>query len=156
MHTFGAMTSMNVHAPAVGIAEVSKMSGLSADTLRWYEEGLVPRVPRSPDGRRSYTDRDVAMVVMLARLRESGMPVEEMREFARLVAGGAATHGRRLAVLERHRERIHERMAALETALDVLDDMAAHYRRLISEGLDCDENPVSADTAALQRKGLPA
>lgn len=150
-----ALTSAAERTAAVGIAEVAALSGLSVDTLRWYEkEGLVPRVRRGPDGRRAYDERDVALIVMLARLRDSGMPVDEMREFARLLAGGAATHGRRLALLERHRERIHERMAALGTALETLDDKAAHYRRLIDEGLDCDGRRVTAETAAQQRDGV--
>ncbi len=144
-------------ATSAGIADVARLSGLSQDTLRWYEkEGLLPQVSRGSDRRRSYTERDVAMVVMLAKLRDSGMPTEEMRKFSQLVTGGAATHGQRLAILERHRTRIHERMKALDDALESLDEKTSHYRRLIAEGLDCDGQPVSADIAALQRRGIPA
>ncbi|MDT7632124.1 MAG: hypothetical protein QOI50_4054, partial [Pseudonocardiales bacterium] len=42
-------------AAALGIREVSGLTGLSMATLRWYErEGLLPLVDRTPDGRRSY------------------------------------------------------------------------------------------------------
>lgn len=143
-------------APA-GIADVARLSGLSQDTLRWYErEGLLPRLSRGADRRRRYTERDVAMVVMLAKLRDSGMPTEDMREFSQLVSGGAATHGQRLAILERHRARIHERMEALDDALASLEEKTTHYRHLIAEGLDCDGRPVSPDVAALQRRGISA
>lgn len=136
---------------SLGIAEVARLSGLTQDTLRWYErEGLLPTVRRGSDRRRRYTRRDAALVEMLAKLRESGMPTQEMRQFSRLVAGGAATHGRRLAILERHRERIRQRQAALDAHLASLDEKVSHYRYLIGAGLDCDGMPVTAEAAALQ------
>jgi len=135
-----------------GIAEVSELSGLSPDTLRWYErEGLLPPIERAPDGRRRYSDRTTAMVVMLAKLRATGMPTEEMREFARLLGGGAATHGRRLAILERQRLRIQARMHVLDEGLAALDTKAEHYRGLIEAGLDCDGVPVTPQVAVQQR-----
>lgn len=108
------MACMTIDADAaapvlLGISEVASLSGLTQDTLRWYErEGLLPRVTRGGD-RRRYSERDAALVVMLAKLRATGMPTEEMREFSELVSGGAATHGLRLAILERHRERVGRR-----------------------------------------------
>ncbi|WP_454119043.1 MerR family transcriptional regulator [Microbacterium lacticum] len=136
---------------SLGIAEVARLSGLSQDTLRWYErEGLLPAVRRGPDRRRQYTRRDAALVEMLAKLRESGMPTEEMREFSRLVAGGAATHGRRLAILEAHRDRIRRRQAELDQHLVSLEEKVTHYRYLIGAGLDCDGRPVPPEVAAVQ------
>jgi DNA-binding transcriptional MerR regulator len=140
-------------APILGIADVALLSGLSADTLRWYErEGLVPRVARGSDRRRRYSEREAALVIMLTRLRDTGMPTEDMREFSRLVTGGAATHGQRLAILERHRARIAARQAQLVAGLAALDDKAEHYRHLIAAGLDCDGAPVSDEIARLQSR----
>ena len=45
------------------IQEVSKKTGLTAHTLRYYEkEGLLPRIQRSPGGSRQYTDADLEAV----------------------------------------------------------------------------------------------
>ncbi|MTD14597.1 MerR family transcriptional regulator [Nakamurella sp. YIM 132087] len=145
------ITDTQTTGATLGIAEVAQVSGLSQDTLRWYErEGLLPAVRRGPDRRRRYTEREAALVRMLAKMRDSGMPVHEMREFSALVAGGAATHGRRLAILERHRERIEQRKADLDAHLVVLDEKVDHYRFLIDTGLDCDGAPVTADIAVRQ------
>ena len=39
-------------ATSLGIQDVSELTGLSIDTLRWYEkEGLLPVVGRRSDGR---------------------------------------------------------------------------------------------------------
>jgi DNA-binding transcriptional MerR regulator len=123
----------------LGISEVAGSTGFSLDTLRWYErEGVLPRVERDSSQRRRYSPRDVALLRTLARLRRTGMPTREMREFTRLVSDGAATHGRRLALLDAHRERIVARLAELHDDLAVLEEKIDHYRYLVEQGLDCD------------------
>jgi DNA-binding transcriptional MerR regulator len=134
------MTSMAVEdGRYLGISEVAESTGFSLDTLRWYErEGLFPRVERDSSRRRRYSPRDVALLRMLARLRRTGMPTKEMREFTRLTTEGAATHGQRLARLAAHQERIVARLAELQDDLAVLEEKVEHYRYLIDQGLDCD------------------
>ncbi|MCE0538604.1 MerR family transcriptional regulator [Kineosporia rhizophila] len=137
----------------LSIADVSRLTGLSAPTLRWYErEGLLPRVRRGSDRRRRYSEAEAQLVVLLARLRATGMPTEEMRTFSILLAGGAPTHGRRLALLERHEARIRAQMAELEQGLEVLQGKAVHYRSLIASGLDCEGRLVDAAVAVEQRR----
>lgn len=151
-----ALTSDHDEPTVLGIAEVAELSGLSQDTLRWYErEGLLPTVNRGSDRRRRYTERETSLVVTLARLRMTGMSTEEMRQFSSLVAEGAASHGRRLAILERHRDRILARRAELDVGLSALDAKADYYRLLIDEGLDCDRQPLTDDLVLLQRSTHP-
>lgn len=134
------MTSMAVvDGRYLGISEVAESTGFSLDTLRWYErEGLLPPVERDSSRRRRYSPRDVALLRTLARLRRTGMPTREMREFTRLVSEGAATHGQRLALLAAHQERIVARLAEMHDDLAVLEKKVEHYRYLIEQGLDCD------------------
>jgi DNA-binding transcriptional MerR regulator len=136
----GGMTSMTVgDGRYVGISEAAESTGFSLDTLRWYErEGLFPQVQRDSSRRRRYSPRDVALLRTLARLRRTGMPTKEMREFTRLVTEGAATHHQRLALLAAHRERIVARLTELQGDLAVLEKKIEHYRYLIEQGLDCD------------------
>lgn len=136
------------------IAEVSERTGLPKDTLRWYErEGLLPRVDRGPDGHRRYSEREVALLQMLVRLRDTGMPTREMRDFTRMLGEGAATHGARVALLLHHRDRTAGRIQQLHADLSLLDDKVVHYRQLIADGRDCDGEPVDDATAVLQREG---
>ena len=45
------------------IAEVSRMFEISVDTLRYYERiGLLPAVPRTPDGIRDYGEKDLGWI----------------------------------------------------------------------------------------------
>jgi len=124
-----------VETEAVGIAEVAGRTGLTPDTLRWYErEGMIPRVPRGGDRRRRYDEQSVQRIELLVRLRATGMPTREMREFAQLLSGGIETHKRRLEILLAHRQRIVTRQQRLVECLDAVDTKISYYRRLEREG----------------------
>jgi DNA-binding transcriptional MerR regulator len=156
--TMSALTVGATAGPDDGlrIADVVAVTGLSRDTLRWYEKkGLLPLVARGGDGRRRYHARNVALLQVLVRLRRTGMPVEQVRRFSQLMDGGAATHGVRMALLLDHRAAVLRHIDALHTDLAALDDKIDHYRALINAGLDCDGTPVDAPTAALQRSTDP-
>ncbi|GAB6937904.1 MerR family transcriptional regulator [Isoptericola variabilis] len=136
----------------VGIREVAEHSGLSVDALRWYErEGLLPRAPRGPDGRRRYPERLVGFVRLVVALRRTGMPVADVRDFVALADDGAASHGRRMALLERQRQNILRQQAQLADDLAAVDHKIGHYQELIDAGLDCEGLPVTPEVAAAQR-----
>ena len=139
-----------------GISRMAELSGLSKDTLRWYErQGMLPAVDRGTDGYRHYDERTASFVILLARLRETGMPVSDMRAFARLIQEGAASHGRRIALLEEHRERIRAQQQRLAEATEALDEKVNHYEELIAAGLDCLGDPVPEHLRPQQRDRGP-
>ena len=73
------------------IAEAAERLGLSTDTLRYYErDGLLVETPgRAPSGHRRYTESDLGWIVLITRLRATGMPIRKVREYADLVRAGA-------------------------------------------------------------------
>ena len=80
------------------IAEASEQTGLTIDTLRYYErDGLLLRaVPRSSTGQRRYSDDDITWIVLITRLRATGMSIAEVRHYADLVRQGEGTEQQRL------------------------------------------------------------
>lgn len=141
----------------IPIARMARESGLSADTLRWYEkDGMLPRVGRGPDGRRRYSAADRSLVLLLATLRNTGMTTSAMKEFVQLLGEGAASHGRRVALLARTRSDLEQRRHAIDDALQALDAKVNHYEDLIAAGLDCDGRPVPSDLRAAQRSSTPS
>ena len=138
----------------VGIRIVSEQTGLSVDTLRWYErEGLVPLVDRSGAGRRQYSVASVGFVRLVQALHRTGMPVAEARQFVRLMDEGAASHRRSMALLEQQATLLEHRQRQLEEDRATLQHKIAHYRQLIDQGLDCNGNLVDEATATQQRQG---
>ncbi|HET9423526.1 MAG TPA: MerR family transcriptional regulator [Nocardioides sp.] len=139
------------HDLGVGIRIASERTGLTPDTLRWYErEGLLPAPPRGADGRRVYDERLLAFVRLVVALRRTGMAVADVRDFVELSREGAASHGRRLSLLEEQRDSIVEQRRRLDDDLAAVEQKIDHYRSLIARGLDCDGLPVDPATAARQ------
>lgn len=135
----------------LSIAEMSALTGLSTDTLRWYErEGILPPVGRTGSGRRRYNRRERDLVLLLAALRDTGMPTAMMKTFSDLLREGAASHGRRIALLEQTRALLDERRRKIDAAAASLDDKIRHYQELIEAGLDCDGAPVPDEVRPLQ------
>jgi DNA-binding transcriptional MerR regulator len=111
------------------ISEVAEKTGLSAHTLRWYERiGLLGPIERSPDGRRRFSEQDVDWVMLLSRLRATGMSVRDMQHYAELVRSGGREQ-ERLDLLEQHRELVRQAITREQECLRVLDNKINIYRR---------------------------
>ena len=54
------------------------------------------------DGRRRFSDDDLNWLILLSKLRATGMPVRDMQRYAELVRSGAGER-ERLELLQRHR-----------------------------------------------------
>jgi DNA-binding transcriptional MerR regulator len=129
----------------LGIRQVSEETGLSIDTLRWYErEGLLPLVERSSSGQRRYPPGALRFIRLVQALRRTGMPVADVRAFIEAGGGELANHPERMVLLERQCVAIEQRLAELQDDLAVVQAKIASYRRLIARGLDC-EDDVPAD-----------
>ena len=113
------------------IAQAAERSGLSIDTLRYYERiGLVDPPARDSGGRRSYSDEDLSWLEFLTKLRTTGMPIRLMREYAQLRHKGVATAGRRKQLLYDHRTDVRQRIAELQGCLAVLDYKITNYAEI--------------------------
>ncbi|MGW7525209.1 MerR family transcriptional regulator [Streptomyces sp. NPDC054783] len=118
--------------PSLTIAQVAERTGLSQDTLRYYEKaGLIERVGRTTGNQRRYRTADLLWLEFLLRLRATGMPISDMQRYARLRSEGDVTVADRLAMLREHRAELAERIRALRRNASALDDKIAHYERLL-------------------------
>ena len=112
------------------IAQAAERSGLSVDTLRYYERiGLIDPPLRDAGGRRSYSDDDLAWLDFLTKLRTTGMPIRMMREYATLRRRGLATTTRRKQILLEQRADVRARIAELTACLEVLDSKITNYEQ---------------------------
>jgi DNA-binding transcriptional MerR regulator len=112
------------------IAEAAQLSGLSIDTLRYYERiELIDPPARDSGGRRAYSDEDLAWLGFLTKLRTTGMPIRLMREYAKLRHQGLASSTRRKQILIEHRADVLSRIADLQACLEVLHYKISHYEQ---------------------------
>jgi MerR family transcriptional regulator, copper efflux regulator len=76
------------------IREVAAASGLSADTLRYYEEeGLLDQrhARRAANGYRDYTERAVERVAQIRQAQAAGFTLREIRDVLDMLDGGRLT-----------------------------------------------------------------
>ncbi|MFF5055393.1 MerR family transcriptional regulator [Micromonospora sp. NPDC000663] len=118
---------MTGYAPA----EAARRSGFSLDTLRYYEKiGLLADVERTAGGQRVFTDDDLGWLVLFRCLRDTGMPIAQMRRYAQLAREGNHTVDERLELLRRHAEQVEEQMRLLQRQYDHLREKIRFYERL--------------------------
>jgi DNA-binding transcriptional MerR regulator len=112
---------------AFSIQDVSRRSGLSEPTLRYYEEiGLIGPIERdASSGHRRYGAGDLDTVSALACLRAMGVGIEDMRVYQANRARGREAAGEQRDLLLRHAERVTADIEKLRTHLDYLREKAA-------------------------------
>ncbi|MFG3343642.1 MerR family transcriptional regulator [Streptomyces sp. NPDC048018] len=130
------MTTAEIPAEPLSIGEVAERTGLSVHALRFYErEGLlVGPVHRTSGGRRRYTSSDVDWLLICVRLRESGMPLADLKLFAGLVREGPGNEEERLHLLDAHRQRVDAQIRALEECRSLIAWKAGVYAEHLARG----------------------
>ena len=114
------------------IAEVSEHTGISSDTLRYYERiGLIWPVNRNASGIRDYTDLDLRRVDFIKCMRSAGLPVEVLIEYVRLVQQGDKTIEARKEILIEQRELLAARMKEMQKTLAILDHKIEVYENAV-------------------------
>ncbi|WP_079591304.1 MerR family transcriptional regulator [Bosea thiooxidans] len=128
------------------IGELSRRSGLSAHTIRYYERiGLLPYADRDRSSQRDYDASILVWIEFLGKLKTTGMPIREMLRYAALRELGSETGAQRRALLERHREQVRARVDELNACLLVLDTKIDGYA-------DSDKRIDDYDAELFQRR----
>ncbi len=111
------------------IGEFSKLTGLGIHTLRYYEhEGLITP-ERNSSNRRCYSDKDLTWIYFIKRLKDTGMPIKEIKHYAKLRAAGDPTLSERLKMLVQHQQTLDEQIAQLQKHKIKLDEKIEFYRK---------------------------
>jgi MerR family transcriptional regulator, mercuric resistance operon regulatory protein len=119
------MSSQKEAEPLLSIGAVSRKTGVSVDTIRYYERiGLLSPYSRSRGRHRLYTTEELRILSFVRRGRELGYPLDDIRALLELANSGSAC-GRAKQITERHLASIRERVAKLrklERALGTMTD----------------------------------
>ena len=67
------------------IGEVTKKTGLTADTLRYYEKiNLLPKVSRNTAGTREYDDKDISRLKFIQRAQKMNFSLSEISDLLKM------------------------------------------------------------------------
>lgn len=117
-----------VFSARYSVGEVAKIIGLPTSTLRFYEkEGLLPPIPRTPNGRRRYTIAHLESLRFIECMKQTGLPLKDISEIIKLSQEGDATISRRLEIMRTQRDAIRAQLAELQQHLAALEFKTWYY-----------------------------
>lgn len=109
------------------INDISELTGLSKYTLRYYEkEKLIPLVKRNSSGHRIYNQKDVEWIEFLINIKQTGMSIENIRQFAEMKFDPKTMLLRKQMLLS-HRDSIIQQEKQLQDALGMIDKKLELY-----------------------------
>ncbi|QKW32845.1 MerR family transcriptional regulator [Actinomadura sp. NAK00032] len=126
------------------IGELSRRTGVSPRSLRYYEEQGLLASSRSEAGQRHYSDAEVERVALIRRLFDAGMSSRVITTVLPCVEtpGDQDVVERAFAVMTRERDRIDADIARLIETRDALDELITANSRHQAE-LSSAREPVA-------------
>ena len=115
------------------IGEFSDLTNVSIYTLRYYEKENLINPKRMDNGRRTYSEEDIAWIQFIKRLKDTGMSIKEIHKYAELRAVGDATLEKRMEILKNHRCLLQEEIAKANENLSKLDEKIIYYENAIDK-----------------------
>src|SRR3546814_1278083 len=96
------------------IGEAARQSGVTVETIRYYErERIVPPPDRSASGRRLYDPAGIMRLRFVRRCRDLGLSIADIRTLLVFCEEGGNACSDVQAISERHLDEIRSRIADL-------------------------------------------
>ena len=116
----------------MNIQAFSKKTNISSYTIRYYEKiGLLKNIGRNTSGHRRFTEKDVIWLEFIKRLKNTGMSLENIRQYAQLREVGEETSNARMLMLEEHALLLEEKIAEEQCHLQKLKEKIDYYRKVL-------------------------
>ena len=123
------------------IQEFSRLSGLSAKTIRYYESiGILLSPQRKSNGYRDYSEKDLARAQFVAGIRSLDLSLDEIAEILAMRDRREAPCRTLLNQIEQKADQIEERIRALrqmEIDLRQLHDLGLTFPTDDVDGKNC-------------------
>ena len=116
------------------ITEVSKLLGISANTLRYYERiGLIPKVNRNKRGFRDYAEEDLRWIEFIKCVRSVGLSIETLTNYVALFQQGDSAQAAREEILVGQLGCLGKQKKELEETIAQLSLKVAQHEKTIKD-----------------------
>lgn len=113
------------------IKEVSEKYNVSADTIRYYERiGLIPPVPRKPNGIRNFDQEACNWIEFVRCLRDAGVQIEALIDYVHLFYQEGTAEARK-AILVEQRDRLQKQIDTMNLVIERLNKKVDRYEEII-------------------------
>ncbi|EAD9034808.1 MerR family transcriptional regulator [Listeria monocytogenes] len=110
------------------IKDFATKTGLSIDTLRYYEEEELLIPARNEKNYRVYTEEDYCWVQLLLKMKQTEMTITNIKNFATLQKQGDKTLPNRIQILDNHMENLYEQQKDLAETISFVAKKVDGYR----------------------------
>jgi len=118
----------------MNIKNFSKVIKISAHTIRYYEKiGLLKNVSRNSSGHRWFTEKDMIWVEFIKRLKETGMSLQNIAQYADLRDQGTSTSELRMKMLQQHALMLEAKITEEQLHLKKLKQKINYYSEVIAK-----------------------
>ncbi|MCP9613180.1 MerR family transcriptional regulator [Levilactobacillus brevis] len=104
------------------IGEFSKITGLSTDTIRFYEKKELLHPQRGTRRLRQYTLAQVEHVALLLRLKAAGFTLDEVHTYTTYRGRGDKTIPNRVKLMIKKIDELHKKQAAINSSIEYLKE----------------------------------
>lgn len=116
------------------ISEVSVKFNIPESTLRYYEKkGLLPRIERDEAGRRLFSEVQMALLQTVICLKNTRMPIREIKQYMDWIQEGDTTIERRLEMMTKHKQNVLDEISLMTDSLQGIDEKIKRYTNRIRE-----------------------
>lgn len=113
------------------IGEFSRKINLSIDTLRYYEKEKLILPKRNEINRRVYDESDITWIEFIKRLKQTGMPIKNIQQYAHLRYQGDETIEIRMELLYKQYEILQNQKKEIEEHIEFLVRKIDIYKEMI-------------------------
>ena len=129
------------------IGDLATRAGLSAKTIRFYEQaGLLPRPPRTSGGYRDYPPGAVDRLAFIRHAQAAGFTLADIRGVLAIRDSGQAPCQHVSVLIDEQLALVEQRIAELTRARDALKDL--QRRAAATDPADCAEPDICIILAA--------
>lgn len=116
------------------IGQVAKKTGLTAHTLRYYQkEGLLPFLQKSSSGLRVFSETDLGWLELIECLKETGMPLKDIKQYIDWYLEGDTTLSLRLEMFKKQKLRVEAQIKQFQKHLKKIEYKIALYNEAVKQ-----------------------
>lgn len=110
------------------IKEVAEKFALPISTIHFYDKkGLLPFVSKNKSGHRAFTPSDLSLIHTICCLKNTGMPIGDIRKYIELCLLGPDTIEQRKTLMKAHKCKIMAQQEELLKDLQEIDKKIERY-----------------------------
>ncbi|WP_336771521.1 MerR family transcriptional regulator [Paenibacillus sp. MMO-58] len=118
------------------IGEAAAKLDIPESTIRYYEKkGLLPLIERDHAGRRLFSENQMTLLGTVMCLKNTNMPIHDIKQYIDWVIEGASTVSLRLDMLNKHKQTVLAQMALMTESLEGIEVKIQRYIKQTQEAL---------------------